>query len=47
MALGAFVPHDVVVRPFNAFLLENPRGPIGMLAPCQAEQEFDRKPRLK
>jgi 4-amino-4-deoxy-L-arabinose transferase-like glycosyltransferase len=47
MPLGAFAPQDVVVRPFNAFLLENPRGPIGILAPCRAEQELDREPPLK
>jgi 4-amino-4-deoxy-L-arabinose transferase-like glycosyltransferase len=35
--LGAFYPQDAVVRPFNAFRLENPRGPIGALMPCRAE----------
>jgi 4-amino-4-deoxy-L-arabinose transferase-like glycosyltransferase len=33
--LGVFYPKDRVVRPFHAFRLEEPRGPIGPLAPCQ------------
>jgi 4-amino-4-deoxy-L-arabinose transferase-like glycosyltransferase len=32
--LGIFVPDDPVPRGFAAFTLEEPRGPIGPLAPC-------------
>jgi 4-amino-4-deoxy-L-arabinose transferase-like glycosyltransferase len=35
--LGASYPEDPVVRPFNAFKLENPRGSIGSLTACRAE----------
>jgi 4-amino-4-deoxy-L-arabinose transferase-like glycosyltransferase len=33
--LGIFVPDDPVPRGFAAFTLEEPRGPIGPLAPCR------------
>ncbi len=33
--LGVFVPDDPVPRGFAAFTLEEPRGPIGRLAPCR------------
>jgi 4-amino-4-deoxy-L-arabinose transferase-like glycosyltransferase len=33
--LGIFVPADPVPRGFAAFTLEEPRGPIGPLAPCR------------
>jgi hypothetical protein len=33
--LGVFVPDDPVPRGFAAFTLEQPRGPIGPLAPCR------------
>jgi hypothetical protein len=33
--LGIFVPDDPVPRGFAAFMLEEPRGPIGPLAPCR------------
>jgi 4-amino-4-deoxy-L-arabinose transferase-like glycosyltransferase len=32
--LGIFVPQDPVARAFHAFSLEEPRRPIGALAPC-------------
>jgi 4-amino-4-deoxy-L-arabinose transferase-like glycosyltransferase len=35
MPLGIFVPDDPVPRGFAAFTLEQPRGPIGPLAPCR------------
>jgi len=35
--LGVFVPDDPVPRGFAAFTLEEPRGPIGPLAPCPTE----------
>jgi len=33
--LGVFVPDDPVPRGFAAFILEEPRGPIGLLAGCR------------
>ncbi len=33
--LGIFVPDDPAPRGFAAFMLEEPRGPIGPLAPCR------------